>query len=291
MAAPETCSVSENMIAAMCAEIADGDVLLEGIGAFLPTAAYMLSQLTHAPRAVRLVPVGNCFVAEGHALSLAAYEFEALDRALYRFTYWDVNASYLPNFLPGRRGRWKKFLRPAQVDPTGRTNNVAIGPYDRPKVRLPGAAGLPDGAAVEAAIYMYVPRHDRNAFVERVDFVSTPGLQEGAKPHTIVTDLAVLRFAADGVLEVQTLMPGASVERVRDLTGFDLRIREPLLPLRPLDAAQLEILRTRVDPAGLRDLETYTGDQRLARIEQLARGEPARGMLRDGLSAAAQRAG
>ncbi len=288
MSAPEELGVSENMVAVICGLIDDGDVLLEGIGTFLPTAAYMLAQATHAPRSIRLCPVGNCFVPQAHSLSLAAYEFAALERSLYRFTYWEVNGSYLPSFVTGRRGSWKEFLRPAQVDATGRTNNVVIGPYEKPKVRLPGAAGLPDGVPVEAALYMYVPRHDRNCFVPRLDFVSAPGLEEGAKPHTIVTDLAVMRFRPGGVLEVQTLMPGATREQVQDQTGFDLHFAPRLTPFVPLDAAQLQVLRTQVDPLALRDLELFTGDERLARIEALARREPVRAQLREKLAALAQ---
>lgn len=287
MAAPESHSVSENMVAAICGLLEDGDVLLEGIGTFLPTSAYMLAQLTHAPHSIRLCPVGNCFVPGGHSLSLAAYEFEALDRAVYRFTYWDVNGSYLPSFITGRRGGWKEFLRPAQVDATGRTNNVVIGPYEAPRVRLPGAAGLPDGIPIEAALYMYVPRHDRNCFVRKLDFVSGAGMEDGAKPHTIITDLAVMRFRPGGVLEVQTLMPGVTRQQVQDQTGFDLAFREQLVPFRPLTPQQLDVLRTRVDPHALRDLEIFTGEERLARIEQLARQEPARQMLRDRLAALA----
>lgn len=283
----ETHSVCENMVAAICAIIADGDVLLEGIGTFLPTSAYMLAQATHAPRSIRLCPVGNCFVPDAHSLSLAAYEFEALERSLYRFTYWDVNGSYLPSFVTGRRGGWKEFLRPAQVDATGRTNNVVIGPYEKPKVRLPGAAGLPDGVPVEAALYMYVPRHDRNCFVPRLDFVSAPGMQEGARPHTIVTDLAVMRFRPGGVLEVQTLMPGVTREQVQDQTGFDLHFREQLIPFVPLTSGQLQVLRTRVDPLTLRDLELFTGEERLTRIEALARREPVRAQLHKKLAALA----
>ena len=277
-AQPEV-STSENIVAAIVNEIEDGDVLLEGIGTFLPTSAYMLAQATHAPHAVRLCPVGNIFVAEAHRLSMAEYEFDTLRRGVYRFTYWDVNASYLPTFIPGKRGKWKEFLRPAQVDRTGRTNNVVIGPYEAPKVRLPGAAGLPDGVPIEPALYMYVPRHDRNCFVSKLDFVSAPGLEEGAKPHLIVTDLAVMRFAADGVLEVETLMPGATREQVQDNTAFELRFRPQLIPFRPLTAGQLEVLRRDIDPESLRDLELYSGAERLARIEALARQEPARDRL------------
>jgi len=290
MSMPEPHTISENMVAAICAEIDDGDVLLEGIGTFLPTSAYMLAQATHAPRSIRLCPVGNCFVPEAHSLSLAAYEFEALERAVYRFTYWDVNGSYLPSFVTGRRGGWKEFLRPAQVDATGRTNNVVIGPYEAPKVRLPGAAGLPDGIPVEAALYMYVPRHDRNCFVRKLDFVSGPGSEEGAKPHTIITDLAVIRFRPGGLPEVETLMPGATREQVQDQTGFDLGFVAQLRPFRPLTAQQLDILRTRVDPLALRDLELFTGDERTSRIEELARREPARKRLHERLAELAARA-
>src|ERR1700735_2056941 len=133
MSMSESHTIAEHLIAAILNEIDDGDVLLEGIGTFLPTSAYMLAQATHAPRSIRLCPVGNIFVTEAHRLSLAGYEFETLRRGISLFTYWDVNASYLPTFLPGGRGRWKEFLRPAQVDRTGRTNNVVIGSYDAPK--------------------------------------------------------------------------------------------------------------------------------------------------------------
>lgn len=284
MSQPEKQTTAEHLVAAILAEIGDGDVLLEGIGTFLPTAAYMLAQATHAPRSIRLCPVGNIFVAESHRLSLADYEFETLRRGVFRFTYWDVNGSYLPTFIPGKRVKWKEFLRPAQVDRTGRTNNVVIGPYEKPTVRLPGAAGLPDGVPVEPALYMYVPRHDRNAFVSKLDFISAPGLEEGAKPHLIVTNLAVMRFAADGVLEVETLMPGATRQEVEDNTAFALRFRAELVPFKPLDAKQLAVLRRDIDPQSLRDLELYVGDERLSRIETLARAEPAREQLRAALA-------
>lgn len=289
MPAPEEHTTAEHLVAVIVAEIHDGDVLLEGIGTFLPTSAYMLAQATHAPHSIRLCPVGGTFVAEAHSLSLAAYEFETLERGISRFTYWDVNGSYLPTFLPGKRHAWKEFLRPAQVDRTGRTNNVVIGPYKSPTVRLPGAAGLPDGVPLEPAIYMYVPRHDRMAFVDKLDFVSTPGLEEGARPCLIVSNLAVMRFASDGVLEVETLMPGATAEQVRDQTAFDLRFREPLRPFRPLSPVALDVLRQRIDPLSLRDLELHVGESRLARIEDLARQEPAHATLRQRLSQIAHR--
>jgi acyl CoA:acetate/3-ketoacid CoA transferase beta subunit len=279
------------MVAAIAREIEDGDVLLEGIGTFLPTSAYMLAQRTHAPNAVRLCPVGNVFVGEGHRLSCAGYEGETLTRGLFRFDYWDVNGAYLPTFMPSRKGTWKEFLRPAQVDATGRTNNVAIGPYEAPRVRLPGAAGLPDGMPLEPALYMYVPRHDRDAFVERVDFVSGPGLKDGAHPHLIITNLAIMRFAADGMLEVEALLPGATAEQVRDNTGFDVRFRAQLEPFAPLSETHLRVLRQDVDPERLRELEFHVGSSRLDRIETLALRDPAHAELMGTLAKLAETGG
>ncbi len=272
-------TVAENMVAVIANEIGDGDVVLEGIGTFLPTSAYMLAQATHARGVLRLCPVGNVFVAQAHALSLADYEFETLRRGLARFTYWDVNGSYLPAYLPGQKGKWREFLRPAQVDSRGRSNNVVIGPYDKPVVRLPGAAGLPDGVPVESAVYMYVPRHDRSCFVDKVDFISAPGVDEGANLKLIITDLAVLGFGVDGAMEVKSLMPGATREQLKDRTSFDLRFPDTLEDFVGLTPHQLKVLRQDIDPHSLRDLELYSGEQRLAHIEALARNEPAQDIL------------
>lgn len=276
-------SPAERMVSAMAREIDDGDVLLEGIGTFLPTVAYILAQLTQAPHALRLCPVGNAFVGEPHALSLAGYEFETLRRGVHWFTYLEVSAAYLPTFFPGRRTAWKEFLRPAQVDVTGRTNNVVIGEHARPRVRLPGAAGLPDAVPVETQVFMYVPRHNRQTFVERVDFVSAPGHREGARAYLIVTDLALLGFGADGAMEVQALFPGVERRTVEANTGFSLRFCEPLPVVPDPRPEELHLLRTVVDPHGLRDLEFSSGAERLDLLERAAGRDPAHSLLRERL--------
>ena len=57
------------------------------------------------------------------------------------------------------------------------------------------------------------------------------------------------------------------------------RFREKLVPFRPPTAHQLEVLRRDIDPQSLRDLEIYSGDDRLSRIESLALQEPAHDRL------------
>lgn len=273
-------TVAERMVVAIARRIEDGDVVLEGIGTFLPTAAYMLAQATHAPNAVRLCPVGNTFVRAPHRLSCSEYEFATLEHGLYNFDYQEVNAAYLPTFMTGRRGGWKEFLRPAQVDATGRTNNVVIGEHGRPRVRLPGAAGLPDGVPIEPRVFMYVPRHSRQVFVERLDFVSAPGTAEGAHPHLIVTDLGLLGFGEDGRMRVEALFPGVTRDAVVEATGFEMGfaavLNEPPEPA----PEELDLLRSLIDPLGLRDLEFHTGAERLAFLEGIARLEDGHARVR-----------
>jgi glutaconate CoA-transferase subunit B len=263
----------ERMVISIAREICDGDVLLEGIGTFLPTSAYLLAQATHAPNALRLCPVGNTFVRTSHRLTCSDYEFSTIELGLYNFDYHEVNAAYLPSFLPGRRGSWKEFLRPAQVDSTGRTNNVVIGDLAKPRVRLPGAAGLPDGIPLEPQVFMYVPRHNRQTFVERVDFISAPGTQEGAHPYKIVTDLGILGFDESGRMRVDALFPGVTADMIARQTEFRLTSREPLVEPPEPSSEELNILRTRVDPLGLRNAEYYSGAERLAFLEKIARQE------------------
>jgi acyl CoA:acetate/3-ketoacid CoA transferase beta subunit len=277
-------TLTEYMVVAISRTIGDGDMLLEGIGTFLPTSAYMLAQATHAPKAMRLCPTGNMFVPSWHRLSCSDYEFSTIQRGLYAFDYHEVNAAYLPSFLPGERGSWKEFLRPAQIDATGRTNNVMIGESSRPTVRLPGAAGLPDGIPIEPQVFMYIPRHDRRAFVERVDFISSPGTTDGAHPFRLVTDLGVFGFGVDGHMRVEALFPGVDRDMVRAATGFSLNWSSPLADAPEPTAEELSLLRNDIDPTGLREVERLTGSDRLALLHDVARREPGFSKVREVLS-------
>jgi len=65
-----------------------------------------------------------------------------------------------------------EWFRPAQVDQHGNTNNICIGDWNRPKVRLPGCAGIADFSMFYSrGSFLYVPRHDTRAFVPKIDFV------------------------------------------------------------------------------------------------------------------------
>jgi glutaconate CoA-transferase subunit B len=153
------------------------------------------------------------------------------------------------------------FLGGAQIDPYGNLNSTQIGPdHRRPRVRLPGSGGANDLASLCWRI-LVVTSHDRRRFVEKLDFLTTPGyltgpgaresagLPPGTGPYRVITDLAVLGYHEQTKrMEVRSLHPAVSLEQVRSATGFELGVREPLDLTHPPTEAELRVLREEVDP-------------------------------------------
>src|SRR5262245_21843373 len=153
------------------------------------------------------------------------------------------------------------FLGGAQIDAYGNLNSTQIGPdYARPRVRLPGSGGANDLASLCWRI-LVVTNHDRRRFVEKLDFLTTPGyltgpgareaagLPPGTGPYRVITDLAVLGYHDQTKrMQVLSLHPGVALEQVRQATGFELAIHEPLETTIPPSDQELRILRDEVDP-------------------------------------------
>lgn len=272
MRSSQRCTPDELICVSIARSVEDGDVLMEGIGALLPTAGYELARATHAPNAIGLSPVGGVFRTGVVPLSLDRYELDTMSAARKRFGYGEIALWYLPAYI-GRAGtRWMEFVRPAQVDAQANTNNVVVGRRSPPQVRLPGAVGLPDVAALCRRVCLYVPRHDRRTFVERVDFASTAGrLREGEldAPPRVVTNLGVFAFRSEGGLVAESLHPGVAAEEVEAATCFEVEIPSST-PTTPLPSAEeLRLLREEIDPLGLRRLELVSGPARYRLIREM----------------------
>jgi glutaconate CoA-transferase subunit B len=239
----------------------------------------MLAKLTHAPNCMSLCPNGNTLMPGTRTLTLGQDEFETIPRAALWLDYVTINLVYMPTIFVGGKPRWTEFMRPAQIDAYGATNNVCIGPYERPRVRLPGAAGIPDATPVARRVYYYVPRHTRQVFVPALDFCSgaghpRPGADGQARTITVVTDLCVLSTSAGGKLRIDSLHPGVTQDEVHANTGFELeRVDAPPVST-PLSDTQRELLERVVDPLGLRYLEALAGAARRDKLRELAAREP-----------------
>jgi glutaconate CoA-transferase subunit B len=242
----------ELMICCAARLLEDGRTVAVGTGA--PCAAAMLAQRTAAPNLVIV------FEAGGVAPQLPTMPISVGDsRAFYR----GVMATSMTDIMETcQRGMIDyTFLGGAQIDPYGNLNSTQIGAdYARPRVRLPGSGGANDLASLCWRSLM-VMSQDRRRFVEKVDFVTTPGyltgpgareaagLPPGTGPYRVITDLAILGFHEQTRrMEVLSLHPGVSLEQVRQATGFELGVREPLGTTLPPTEHELQILRAEVDP-------------------------------------------
>jgi glutaconate CoA-transferase subunit B len=246
MTAAPAFTAEEMMTVAASRLLADGDVCFVGIG--LPSAAANLARLTHAPGIVLIYESGT-IGTRPDVLPLSIGDGELAATA-------DLIVS-----MPEVFGYWLQagridvgFLGAAQIDRHGNLNTTAIGPYDAPRTRLPGAGGAPEIAAHARACYV-VLRQSTQAFVERLDFITTAGYGAGGDarersgapgrgPVRVITDLGVLE--PDPVTRELTLValhPGASVDQARAATGWPLRVA-PALAVSPApDDAELAMLR------------------------------------------------
>jgi glutaconate CoA-transferase, subunit B len=213
-------------------ELRDGQVCLVGVGP--PNAAANLARRLQAPDCV-LVYESGAIGAQPVRLPLSIGDDDLAATALEL-----VSVVEMFNLWIGGGRIDVGFLGAAQIDRRANLNTTAIGSYDEPKVRLPGAGGAPEIAACAKSVIVIV-RHSPRTFVEKLDFVTSLGHERG---HTVViTDLGVLRPGADGELELVALHPGVEPEQVQEATGWELRFAAELDSTEPVSERELGELR------------------------------------------------
>ncbi len=239
-------SPAEMMTVAAARALGDDDICFVGIG--LPSAACNLARLTHAPR-LTLVYESGTLETKPTVLPLSIGDGELCETALTTvsvpemFQYWLQGGRISVGFLGG-----------AQIDRFGNLNSTVIGPYDKPKVRLPGSGGATEIATHCQRIYI-VMRHNPRAFVSTLDFMTTLGHGATGRerralglrsdgPVLVVTDLCTMKPDAESKeLEVVSLHPGVTRDRVSENTGWHVRFAEHVETTTPPTAPELAALR------------------------------------------------
>jgi len=103
--------------------------------------------------------------------------------------------------------------------------------------------------------------HEKKRFVEKVDYISSPGFLTGpgareryglagGGPAAIITTLGILRPAPD-TLEfiLEAVFPYSSVDEVRANTGWDLKVSDKVGVVEQPSDKELDALRS-VDTTG-----------------------------------------
>jgi glutaconate CoA-transferase subunit B len=120
------------------------------------------------------------------------------------------------------------FLSGAQIDRKGNINLTCIGPYDAPKVRLPGGAGSAMLYYMTKRVVLFTLSHSPRLLVEKCDFItsaaSTPQYPwRRGGPTRLITPLCTMEYDPQaGEWRLLSLHPGVTFEEAQKETGFPL---------------------------------------------------------------------
>lgn len=229
----------------------DGKIVFGGAG--MPLISSILAQKTHAPKLTILFEGGVIGPhIEPGKLPPSTNEQRCARRGNMLLSITDV-------LLLQQRGYVDYgFLGGAQIDQYGNLNSSFIGDPDHPKVRLPGTGGANDIASLASKILVSM-HHEKKRFVEKVDFITTPGYLQGGDSraraglpvggvYKVITHLGVFGFDAETKkMRVDALHPGAGLDEVKERTGFELMVPDNIPNTEPPTEEELRILRV-LDP-------------------------------------------
>jgi glutaconate CoA-transferase subunit B len=237
---------NEMMTIAAARALRNEDVCFVGIG--MPSAAANLARLTHAP-GITLIYESGTIATKPDVLPLSIGDSELCETALTTvsvpemFRYWLQGGRMTVGFLGG-----------AQIDKFANLNTTVVGPYDKPKVRLPGGGGAPEIATSCGEIFIIMAQGKRS-FVDKIDFITSLGHGEGSDhrtrlglktkgPTKLVTDLCIFEpDAATKEMTVVSTHPGVTREKIQENTGWPVRYAAKVAETPAPTAQELETLR------------------------------------------------
>ena len=253
MTEPLRHTTSELLAILSARQLKDGQVVFAGVGT--PLLAATLAQRLRCPGLTILFEGGvvGAFVEPGK-LPPSTNDQRCTKRANMVLGSADV-------LLLLQRGYVDiGFMGGAQIDQFGNLNSSFIGDPKSPKTRLPGTGGGNDISSL--ANMIVAMKHEKRRFVEKVDFITSPGFLRGRQSRAeaglpsggmfrVVTELAVFSFEDElRRMKVMALNPGVTRDQVQDNTGFELLFDDALSVAEPPTELELSTLRL-LDPQKL----------------------------------------
>ena len=231
----------------------DGQVVFAGVG--IPLLAATLAQGLHCPGLTILFEGGVIGpVIEPGKLPPSTNEQRCTIRANMVLSSTDVLLLLQRGYID------VGFMGGAQIDQYGNLNSSFIGDPARPKTRLPGTGGGNDIASLAQMIVAM--KHEKRRFVERVDFVTSPGFLRGGNTrhesglaaggmYRVVTDLGLFGFDEETKrMKIIELHPGVTVAQVQENSGFEMSAGSDIAITDPPRPDELAFLR-KLDPERL----------------------------------------
>jgi len=152
-----------------------------------------------------------------------------------------------------------------QIDKFGNFNSTFIGgSYEEPERRFGGPGGANEIAS-QCWRTLIMTKLERRKFVNKVDFVSSPGYLDGTPgareraglpantgPYKVITQEAIFDFDEEThQMRLIAMMPWVTEEEVLSKMEFEPLIADKLERMEPPTEEELTIIRSEIDPGGL----------------------------------------
>ena len=225
------------------------------VGTGLPMIAALLAQRTHAPGLLIIFEAGG-IGPRVPTLPISVGDSRTFYHAAAASSMHDVMSACQAGYVD------YGFLGAAMIDRYGNINTTVIGDWEHPTVRLPGSGGANDiGSLCHRTIIII--RQDKRRFVDRVDYITTPGYLDGAGsreraglpshtgPYRVITQLGVYGFEVETKrLELLALHPGVTLDDIRANSSFEILIPPQIETTSPPTESERQMLHE-IDPAGM----------------------------------------
>lgn len=241
---------AEMMITVAARQLAGARTVFVGVG--LPNIACNLARFTVAPD-LELIYESGVYGAQPARLPLSIGDPTLVTGALSVVSMADLFGLYLQRGLVD-----VALLGGAQIDRYGNLNTTVIGDYAHPKTRLPGSGGACEIAINAQKVFM-IMRLKRRAFVEQLDFVTSPGHQTGhaaailgGGPALVITDKGLFDFGGPArTMRLVALYPGVTLNEVRAEVAWSLAVADAVADTSAPSVDELDLMRSQLDPQGL----------------------------------------
>ncbi|WP_150463190.1 CoA-transferase [Nesterenkonia ebinurensis] len=253
-------TTNELMAYAVSRRLRSEDLVFIGVGTAgraytlavgIPLVASRLAQLDHAP---------DLDIYLGNLLSpdLAKMPTQLTQDAITRWPGAHAPADIGNKVDALVRGDFTvSFESAAQVDRWGNLNITAIGAAEAPDVRLVGTLAQAEHLAFVERPIIVVDLSSRT-FVEEVDVISSFGhaSTQGSRrqlgystggPALVVTDLCTFDFTGQGLMRLNSLHPGVTVDQVLDQMSFEPVIPDQVPQTPKPNEEQIKLIRNEID--------------------------------------------
>ncbi len=249
-------TLAELMAVTVSKQIADKDRVFIGIG--VPMLGAVVATKSHAPNAI-IAFEGGYIGGKPIGALWAVGDSGAAYKCTCATTMWWV-------FSDIQRGYYDvAVLGGAQIDKYGNLNTTAItGPdksYRSPLVRLPGSGGAND-AATSAHRTIVMMRLEKQRFLEKVDYITSPGYIDGPNgrekaglrrggPVCVITDKCVFKFDENSKeMFLYSVHPGIKIEEIKGQVSWNLKIAPEVTVTEIPTIEEVNIIRS-MDPADI----------------------------------------